>query len=176
MLLLGESGVGKSLFAHTIHERSRAADRALHRDQLRGDSQQPDRERAASVTNRVPSPTRAGRRSGSSNWPTAARFLDEITEIEGTTQAKLSKFPRHETLPAPGRRPARSPWRRASSRPATARSKTRSDVGRFREDLYYRLNVVEIRVPALRERREDIETIARALPQRLQDQVRQART
>ena len=86
-------------------------------------------------------------------------FLDEITEIEGTTQAKLLKFLDTKRF----RRLGGDREIAVETRVIAASNREIKDevrVGHFREDLYYRLNVVEIRVPALRERREDIETIA----------------
>ena len=100
-------------------------------------------------------------------------FLDEITEIDPVTQAKLLKFLDTKRF----RRLGGDREITVETRVIAASNRDIKDevrIKRFREDLYYRLNVVEIRVPALRERREDIETIARPLLRQLQEEVRQA--
>jgi two-component system response regulator AtoC len=92
-------------------------------------------------------------------------FLDEVGEIDYSLQAKLLKF-----------LDSRMIWRVGGTRflpvdvkviSATNRElKTAVEERRFREDLYYRLNVVEIRIPPLRERLADIQPIALTYAQR----------
>jgi len=159
VLLLGESGVGKSLFAHTIHERSRAATGPFIEINC-----------AALPTNLLESEL-FGYEPGAFTDARAQKiglieladggtlFLDEITEIDPVTQAKLLKFLDTKRF----RRLGGDREISVETRVIAASNREIKDevrVGRFREDLYYRLNVVEIRIPALRERREDVETIA----------------
>jgi DNA-binding NtrC family response regulator len=82
-------------------------------------------------------------------------FLDEIAELPLATQAKLLRaIEQKEILPVGAHEPLRVEARILA---ATNKDLEREvQQGRFREDLYYRLNVVRIRVPPLRERREDI--------------------
>ena len=87
-------------------------------------------------------------------------FLDEVADMSGAMQAQvLRALQDGEILPVGGRENVRVDVRVVS---ATNRDLD-ADVagGRFREDLLYRLDVIEIRVPALRERREDIVPLAR---------------
>ncbi|MCI0451653.1 MAG: sigma-54 dependent transcriptional regulator [Candidatus Latescibacteria bacterium] len=158
VLLQGESGVGKSLFAHTIHERSRAATGPFIEINC-----------ATLPANLIESEL-FGYEPGAFTDARAQKiglieladggtlFLDEITEIDPVTQAKLLKFldtKRFRRLG--GDREITVETRVVAACNREMKNEVR--LGRFREDLYYRLNVVEIRVPALRERREDIETI-----------------
>jgi two-component system nitrogen regulation response regulator NtrX len=82
-------------------------------------------------------------------------FLDEIADMPLTTQAKILRVLTEQSYHRiGGQRPIRVDVRVLS---ATSRNLQDEIIaGRFREDLYYRLNVVPVRLPALRERREDL--------------------
>jgi transcriptional regulator with PAS, ATPase and Fis domain len=82
-------------------------------------------------------------------------FLDEIGELAAATQAKLLRAIEQKELLPVG---ANEPVSVAARVLAATNKELRREVeqGRFREDLFYRLNVVTIHVPPLRERREDI--------------------
>jgi NtrC-family two-component system response regulator AlgB len=87
-------------------------------------------------------------------------FLDEIGDLPADLQAKLLRFLQEHQFERLGEAKTRKADVRilaATNRDLEADVKT----GRFREDLLFRLNVVEVRVPALRERREDILPLAR---------------
>jgi two-component system nitrogen regulation response regulator NtrX len=82
-------------------------------------------------------------------------FLDEIADMPLTTQAKILRVLTDQSYHrVGGQRPVKVDVRVLS---ATSRNlQDEISAGRFREDLFYRLNVVPVRLPALRERREDI--------------------
>jgi DNA-binding NtrC family response regulator len=92
-------------------------------------------------------------------------FLDEIAEIPPAIQAKLLRvLEKQEYFPVGGTRAVRY---RARLVAATNRDlKARTDEGSFRQDLYFRLNVIPIHIPPLRERAEDIPALARYLLER----------
>jgi DNA-binding NtrC family response regulator len=88
-------------------------------------------------------------------------FLDEIGEIDSTLQVKLLRFLGERTFERVGSNKTLM----ADVRLITATNKDLEEQVReekFREDLYYRLRVVEIKLPPLRERREDLPLLARA--------------
>src|SRR5207342_402073 len=81
-------------------------------------------------------------------------FLDEIGEISPALQAKLLRFVQEKQFERVGE----NRTRRVDVRVVAATNRNLEEdvkAGRFREDLFFRLNVIEVRVPALRERAED---------------------
>jgi two-component system, NtrC family, response regulator HydG len=159
VIILGESGTGKELVARAIHDRGPRArapfvgincgafTRSLLEDQLFGHS------RGAFT----------GAEADQDGLFVAAGkgtlFLDEIAEIDIDLQGRLLRaIQEREVVPLGTHRPV--PWQ---ARLITA---TNQDIerltaeGRFRRDLSYRIHVVEVRTPPLRERMEDIPALA----------------
>jgi two-component system response regulator PilR (NtrC family) len=93
-------------------------------------------------------------------------FLDEVADLPLHMQVKLLRVVQEKTVRPVGE--ARE--ERVDVRILSATHKNLADMvaqGQFREDLFYRINVIELRVPALRERHEDIGEIAEAILERL---------
>jgi transcriptional regulator with PAS, ATPase and Fis domain len=155
VLLTGETGVGKEIFAKAIHQASARSERVflpfncstVPRDML--DSQLFGHKRGSftGAQNDAPGMIR------SANGGTL--FLDEIGEMAIETQPKLLRFLESgEILPLGESKPILVDVRVVAATNANL-DQLLSD-GRFREDLYYRLNVIRIDIPPLRERREEI--------------------
>jgi two-component system, NtrC family, response regulator AtoC len=161
VLILGESGTGKELIAHAIHNLSNrnktrfvAFNCAAFSPQLI-ESELFGHERGA-FTGAVE--RRIGRFEQAAG---GTLFLDEIAEIDSNVQVKLLRA----LDPGVFERVGGNQSIRADVRLIAATNRDLASVvreGKFREDLYYRLNVVQIRVPSLRERKEDIPLLANA--------------
>ena len=163
VLLLGETGTGKELLAHAIHAASSRAAGPLVSVNI---AAVPDTLLEAEFFGVAPGAyTGAERKGRDGKFKLADRgtlFLDEIGDMPLGLQAKLLRALQDgEIEPLGSNRlvPFDARLIAATSRDLA----TAVREGRFREDLYYRLNVLPIRVPPLRERRSDIPALVEAL-------------
>jgi transcriptional regulator with PAS, ATPase and Fis domain len=163
VLLLGETGTGKELLAHAIHAASARASGPLVSVNI---AAVPDTLLEAEFFGVAPGAyTGADRKGREGKFKLADRgtlFLDEIGDMPLGLQAKLLRALQEGEIEPLGSNkvvPFDARVIAATSRDLTAWMRD----GRFREDLYYRLNVLPIRVPPLRERRSDIPALVEAL-------------
>ena len=167
VLLTGESGSGKDVLATVLHAHSRRADKALVRFN------------AAAIPSELAESELFGHTKGAFTGAQAARqgyfqqahkatlFIDEIGELPPAIQAKVLRVMQSGEVQQVGGRTEIVDVRliAATNRDLAAEVKA----GRFREDLFYRLNVVPVRVPPLRERAEDVEPLVRTFVFRYAD-------
>ena len=155
VFIVGESGTGKELVAQAIHENSPCSQREfvaincgaippnLLESELFGHTK-------GAFTGAIKS--RKGKFEQATN---SILFLDEICELPLDLQVKLLRVLQERTVTPIGSNqeiPINTRIICATNRPPLQEVKA----GRFREDLYYRLNVVPVQIPSLRERRQDI--------------------
>jgi formate hydrogenlyase transcriptional activator len=158
VLLLGETGTGKELFARAVHARSRRRNRALVRVNC------------AALPPTLVESELFGHEKGSFTGAVSLRqgrfeladggtiFLDEIGDLQPEIQAKLLRVLQEGEFERVGS----SRTQKADVRVIAATHRDLEDdvaAGRFRADLYYRLSVFPIYLPALRERIEDIPSL-----------------
>ena len=155
VLLTGETGTGKELFAQSIHQnsdRARSPFIAVHCAALPAnllESELFGHEKGAFTG---ASERRIGRFESANN---GTLFLDEIGEIDASTQVKLLRFLESKTIERLGS----SKTLELNVRLVCATNRNLLKMvnsGDFREDLYYRLNVITIELPPLRERGDDL--------------------
>ncbi len=155
VLILGESGTGKELIAHAIHYNSPRAERPFVRVNC------------AAIPENLLEPELFGHVKGAFTGATANRkgkfvmadggtiFLDEIGDMSPLLQAKILRVLQEREVEVIGSEETV----KVDVRVIAATHQNLEDLiaaGQFREDLYYRLNVVQIVLPPLRERPEDI--------------------
>lgn len=165
IMLLGESGVGKEVFARHIHECSPRSDKPFIAINM------------AAIPDNLIESELFGFEKGSFTDATESKigqfelaeggtlFLDEIAEMPYSLQAKLLRVLQEREI----RRLGSSKNTKIDVRIICATNAdlhTKISEGAFREDLYYRLNTIPLHIPPLRERREEILSIAEAALER----------
>lgn len=155
VLILGKSGTGKELVAKEIHLRSQRADKIFLPVNC------------GAISETLIESELFGHKKGSFTGATEEKpglfkvadggtlFLDEIGEVPLNLQVKLLRaIEEKQFFPVGGIKPIKSNVRIIAATNKNLSEKAKN--GEFREDLYYRLNVFEISLPSLEERREDI--------------------
>jgi two-component system response regulator FlrC len=159
VLITGESGTGKELLARHLHRKSRRADKRFVSVNC------------AAIPDNLLESELFGHEKGSFTGAVARRIgkfeeanggtllLDEISEMDPRLQAKLLRAVQEREIDrVGGSQPVKVDIRLIATTNRDLLQEVRK--GTFREDLYYRLNVVTLRLPALRDRPLDIEPIA----------------
>lgn len=170
VLITGETGTGKELVARAIHRNSQRADRAFIALNC------------AAVTETLVESELFGHERGAFTGADKARaglfeaahggtlFLDEVAELSAAAQAKLLRVLASGEL----QRIGSTDTRRVDVRVLAATHRNLHDriqEGSFREDLYYRLAVVPIHLPPLRERKEDLPELCKVLCLRISQEL-----
>ena len=159
VLITGESGVGKELVAHAIHQRSARAARAMVAVNCAG---LPETLLESELFGHVKGSFTGAYRDKQGKLEMAdggSIFLDEIGEMTLRMQGLLLRFMETGELQKVG---ADRAMGRVNVRVIAATNRNLRDMiteGTFREDLFYRLNVIHLTVPPLRERKEDIPSL-----------------
>ena len=166
VMIMGESGVGKELFSRYIHENSKRKEAALMAINM------------AAIPENLLESELYGYEKGAFTDATATKkglfelanggtlFLDEIGEMPLNLQPKLLRaIQEREIVRVGASKPIKIDVRIVSATNANLEQKVAN--GEFREDLFYRLNTVPLKIPPLRERKDEIEGIANATLKRV---------
>ena len=160
VLITGETGTGKELVAHALHRHSPRKDKpfialntaAIPKDLLESELFGHERGAFTGAT--------ASRRGRFEQADGGTLFLDEIGDMPADLQTRLLRvLADGEFYRVGGHAPVRVNVRVIAATHQHLEDRVRQ--GQFREDLFHRLNVIRIKLPALRERREDIPLLAR---------------
>jgi DNA-binding NtrC family response regulator len=160
VLITGESGTGKELVAEAIHRNSRRKEGPFVKVNLGGISSTLFESEMFGHVKGAFTDARADRKGRFEMADRGTIFLDEIGEIDPAAQVKLLRVLQDRSYEVLGS----SVTRTVDVRVVSATNRDLAELverGQFREDLLYRLNLIAMRLPALRERRGDVPLLAR---------------
>ncbi len=160
VLILGESGSGKELIADAIHRNSPRAARPIVKINMGAITPSLFESEMFGHVRGAFTDAKTDRKGHVASAHEGTLFLDEIGELNRSDQVKLLRVLQDQTYQAVGA----SRTERADIRVVSATNRELAELvanGEFREDLFYRLNLITIRLPPLRERRSDIALLAR---------------
>jgi len=159
VLILGENGTGKELVARELHRRSARADQILVSVDLGAVAETLFESELFGHVKGAFTDARADRVGRMQAADKGTLFLDEIGNLPLHLQPKLlTALEQRQIVPVGANKPARIDVRVIAA--TNCPPDQLSDEGRFRQDLLFRLNTVEIHLPPLRERREDVVELA----------------
>jgi DNA-binding NtrC family response regulator len=159
VLIMGESGTGKELVAEAIHANSRRRGRPFVKVNLGGISSTLFESEMFGHVRGAFTDARQDRKGRFEVADGGTIFLDEIGEVDQASQVKLLRVLQDRTYEVLGSSRSRT----VDVRVVSATNRPLHELvgrGEFREDLLYRLNLITIQLPALRERRADIPRLA----------------
>ncbi len=159
VLITGESGTGKELVADAIHRNSRRRSGPFVKVNLGGISASLFESEMFGHVRGAFTDARADRRGRFESADGGTIFLDEIGDLDQASQVKLLRVLQDRTFEVLGS----SQRRTADCRVVSATNRNLAEMvgrGEFREDLLYRINLITVALPALRDRRDDIPVLA----------------
>ena len=160
VLITGESGTGKELIAEAIHINSQRAKQPFIKVNLGGISQSLFESEMFGHKKGAFTDASADRIGRFEMANKGTIFLDEIGDLDPSCQVKLLRVLQDQTFEVLGdSRPRKTDIRVISATNADLRKMVSEHT--FREDLFYRINLITVKLPALRERRGDIPLLAR---------------
>ncbi len=160
VLITGESGTGKELIAEAIHSGSLRAEYPFVKVNLGGISSTLFESEMFGHKKGAFTDAYNDRKGRFEMADTGTIFLDEIGDLEPNSQVKLLRVLQEKTFEVLGS----SETKRVNIRVLSATHKELEKMvvsNKFREDLYYRINLIKIKIPPLRERRSDIPLLVR---------------
>lgn len=159
VLITGESGTGKELIAEAIHRNSKRSDKPFVKVNLGGISQSLFESEMFGHKKGAFTDAVADRKGRFELADKGTIFLDEIGELDLSCQVKLLRVLQEQTFEPLGEsKPKKVDIRVVSATNANLQQMVQDKT--FREDLFYRINLITIHLPALRERKEDIPLLA----------------
>jgi two-component system, NtrC family, response regulator len=168
VLITGESGTGKELLAEAIHRNSLRKERPFIKVNLGGISPTLFESEMFGHVKGAFTDAREDRKGRFEMAHGGTIFLDEVGDLDGSCQVKLLRVLQDRKYEVLGSSVTRSVDTRIIAA-TNANLRELIDSGEFREDLLYRLNLIAVHVPSLRERRDDIPLLARHFLQSVGD-------